>query len=93
MILSVLKHTQSTVKFWFIENFLSPSFVVSQQCNVYCTFDVESGKEFLPHFAAEYKFEYELVTFKWPGWLRSQTDKQRMIWGYVMDIESIRTLC
>ena len=28
MILSVLKHTKSTVKFWFIENFLSPSFKV-----------------------------------------------------------------
>ncbi|WFD27172.1 killer toxin resistant protein [Malassezia nana] len=26
MILSVLRHTKSTVKFWFIENFLSPSF-------------------------------------------------------------------
>jgi UDP-glucose:glycoprotein glucosyltransferase len=29
MIQSVLKHTQSTVKFWFIENFLSPSFKVA----------------------------------------------------------------
>ena len=29
MMLSVLKHTDSTVKFWFIENFLSPSFLVS----------------------------------------------------------------
>lgn len=29
MILSVMKHTQSTVKFWFIENFLSPTFIVS----------------------------------------------------------------
>jgi UDP-glucose:glycoprotein glucosyltransferase len=29
MIQSVLKHTQSTVKFWFIENFLSPSFKVT----------------------------------------------------------------
>jgi UDP-glucose:glycoprotein glucosyltransferase len=28
MIQSVLKHTQSSVKFWFIENFLSPSFKV-----------------------------------------------------------------
>ncbi len=26
MVLSVLKHTSSSVKFWFIENFLSPSF-------------------------------------------------------------------
>lgn len=29
MIQSVLNHTKSTVKFWFIENFLSPSFKVS----------------------------------------------------------------
>lgn len=26
MVVSVLRHTESTVKFWFIENFLSPSF-------------------------------------------------------------------
>lgn len=64
MILSVLKHTDSSVKFWFIENFLSPSF-----------------KEFIPHFAAEYGFEYELVAYAWPHWLRSQKEKQRTIWG------------
>lgn len=29
MILSVLRNTKSTVKFWFIENFLSPSFLAS----------------------------------------------------------------
>lgn len=28
MILSVLRNTKRTVKFWFIENFLSPSFLV-----------------------------------------------------------------
>ncbi|CCF53656.1 uncharacterized protein UHO2_02943 [Ustilago hordei] len=65
MILSVLKHTNSSVKFWFIENFLSPSF-----------------KEFIPHFAKEYGFEYELVTYAWPHWLRAQREKQRTIWGY-----------
>ncbi|PWZ00761.1 hypothetical protein BCV70DRAFT_200024 [Testicularia cyperi] len=65
MVLSVLKHTNSTVKFWFIENFLSPSF-----------------KEFIPHLAKEYRFEYELVTYAWPHWLRAQTEKQRTIWGY-----------
>ncbi|KAH8113837.1 UDP-glucose:glycoprotein glucosyltransferase-domain-containing protein [Phellopilus nigrolimitatus] len=65
MILSVLKNTKSTVKFWFIENFLSPSFL-----------------EFLPHFAEEYNFDYELVTYKWPSWLRAQTEKQRIIWAY-----------
>ncbi|CAD6930112.1 unnamed protein product [Tilletia controversa] len=65
MILSVIKHTKSSVKFWFIENFLSPSF-----------------KEFIPHLAAEYGFQYELVTYAWPHWLRPQREKQRLIWGY-----------
>jgi UDP-glucose:glycoprotein glucosyltransferase len=65
MMLSVMKHTNHTVKFWFIEQFLSPSF-----------------KSFLPHIAAEYGFDYEMVTYKWPHWLRGQTEKQREIWGY-----------
>ena len=65
MILSVMRHTQHSVKFWFIEQFLSPSF-----------------KSFLPTMAVEYGFEYEMVMFKWPHWLRAQTEKQRMIWGY-----------
>ncbi|KAF9461692.1 glycosyltransferase family 24 protein, partial [Collybia nuda] len=65
MILSVLKNTKSTVKFWFIENFLSPSFL-----------------EFIPHLAEAYGFKYELVTYKWPSWLRQQTEKQRIIWAY-----------
>ncbi|EIN08165.1 glycosyltransferase family 24 protein [Punctularia strigosozonata HHB-11173 SS5] len=65
MVLSVLRNTNSTVKFWFIENFLSPSFL-----------------EFIPHFAAAYNFQYELVTYKWPSWLRAQKEKQRIIWAY-----------
>jgi UDP-glucose:glycoprotein glucosyltransferase len=65
MMLSVMKHTDKSVKFWFIENFLSPSF-----------------KDFIPIMAKEYGFEYELVTYKWPHWLRGQKEKQREIWGY-----------
>ncbi|KAM0749302.1 hypothetical protein T439DRAFT_327029 [Meredithblackwellia eburnea MCA 4105] len=65
MMVSVMRHTKSTVKFWFIQNFLSPSF-----------------KAFIPHIAKEYGFDYELVTYKWPHWLRAQTEKQRTIWGY-----------
>lgn len=65
MMVSVMKHTKHTVKFWFIEQFLSPSF-----------------KEFIPSLAAEYGFQYEMVTYKWPHWLRAQTEKQREIWGY-----------
>eukprot|EP00842_Homolaphlyctis_polyrhiza_P001157 jgi/Hompol1/2041/HPOL_002063-RA len=63
MMLSVKQRTRSPVKFWLIENFLSPSFM-----------------EFLPHLAREHKFDYELVTYKWPKWLREQTEKQRIIW-------------
>ena len=65
MMVSVMKHTKHTVKFWFIEQFLSPSF-----------------KDFIPYMAAEYGFKYEMVTYKWPHWLRAQTEKQREIWGY-----------
>ena len=65
MMVSVLRHTQKSVKFWFIEQFLSPSFKAS-----------------LPHLAAHYNFDYQLVTYKWPHWLRSQSEKQREIWGY-----------
>ena len=65
MMVSVLRHTKHTVKFWFIEQFLSPSF-----------------KRSLPHLAAHYNFQYALVTYKWPHWLRAQKEKQREIWGY-----------
>ncbi|KAI0394454.1 glycosyltransferase family 24 protein [Xylariaceae sp. FL0594] len=65
MMVSVMKNTNHTVKFWFIEQFLSPSF-----------------KEFIPHLAKEYGFKYEMVTYKWPHWLRAQKEKQREIWGY-----------
>lgn len=83
MILSVLRSTKKTVKFWFIENFLSPSFLVCH--NIRIKFGITHKiftQEFLPHFAKEYNFEYELVTYKWPSWLRSQTEKQRIIWAY-----------
>ena len=65
MMLSVMRHTKHSVKFWFIEQFLSPSF-----------------KSFLPHMSREYGFSYEMVTYKWPHWLRGQREKQREIWGY-----------
>ncbi|KAE8746395.1 hypothetical protein FOCC_FOCC006890 [Frankliniella occidentalis] len=65
MMLSVLKQTKTPVKFWFLKNYLSPTF-----------------KDFLPHMAREFGFEYELVQYKWPRWLHQQTEKQRIIWGY-----------
>ena len=36
MIVSVLRNTNSSVKFWFIENFLSPSFLVSASTALLC---------------------------------------------------------
>jgi UDP-glucose:glycoprotein glucosyltransferase len=33
--------------------------------------------------AEEFGFRYEFVTYKWPSWLRAQTERQRTIWGYV----------
>lgn len=65
MISSVMAHTDHSVKFWFISNFLSPQF-----------------RQFIPHLAAHLSFEYEMITFTWPHWLRQQTEKQRIIWGY-----------
>ena len=65
MMLSVLKHTKTPVKFWFLKQYLSPTL-----------------KDFLPHMAAKYGFEYELVQYKWPRWLHQQKEKQRIIWGY-----------
>lgn len=32
--------------------------------------------------AKKYNFQYELVNYKWPAWLRKQPEKQRMIWAY-----------
>ena len=65
MMTSVLRHTKTPVKFWFLKQYLSPTL-----------------KDFLPHMAAEYGFEYELVQYKWPRWLNQQKEKQRIIWGY-----------
>jgi UDP-glucose:glycoprotein glucosyltransferase len=39
-------------------------------------------QEFIPHMAEKYNFQYELVTYRWPSWLRAQTEKQRVIWAY-----------
>lgn len=65
MMSSVTKHSSRPVKFWLLENYLSPSF-----------------KKMLPLFAKKLGCEVAMVTYKWPGWLRSQTEKQRIIWAY-----------
>jgi UDP-glucose:glycoprotein glucosyltransferase len=65
MMLSVTKRTSAPVKFWLVENFLSPHF-----------------KRTVFEMAEKFGFEVELITYKWPEWLRRQTEKQRIIWGY-----------
>lgn len=65
MMLSVSKRTSVPVKFWLLENFLSPAFKTAALA-----------------MAEHYNFQVEFITYKWPDWLRQQTEKQRIIWGY-----------
>lgn len=39
-------------------------------------------KAYLPWFAKKHGCEIELMTYRWPEWLREQTEKQRIIWAY-----------
>ena len=41
-----------------------------------------SFKASAKHMAHEIGCEVEFVTYKWPEWLRGQSEKQRIIWGY-----------
>jgi UDP-glucose:glycoprotein glucosyltransferase len=50
--------------------------------DVYRHLIIRVVQEFIPHLAEAYNFEYEFVTYKWPSWLRAQTEKQRIIWAY-----------
>jgi UDP-glucose:glycoprotein glucosyltransferase len=65
MMLSVTKRASTKVKFWLLENFLSPSFKTSAYA-----------------LAEKIGCEVEFITYKWPEWLRGQSEKQRIIWGY-----------
>lgn len=65
MMMSVREHTPCPLRFWLVENFLSPSF-----------------RKLLPGLAKEVGFEVSRITYKWPSWLREQTQKQRVIWAY-----------
>ncbi|EAY22903.1 hypothetical protein TVAG_076500 [Trichomonas vaginalis G3] len=38
-------------------------------------------KATLPIMSSKYNFSYQLVSYKWPTWLRPQYEKQRIIWG------------
>ena len=39
-------------------------------------------KQTLNLMCSLYNMEYELVTYRWPFWLRRQSEKQRTTWGY-----------
>jgi len=41
-----------------------------------------SFKESARRMAADLGCEVQFVTYRWPEWLRNQTEKQRIIWGY-----------
>eukprot|EP00933_Yihiella_yeosuensis_P041363 TRINITY_DN35755_c0_g1_i1.p1 TRINITY_DN35755_c0_g1~~TRINITY_DN35755_c0_g1_i1.p1 ORF type:complete len:645 (-),score=141.04 TRINITY_DN35755_c0_g1_i1:114-1883(-) len=41
-----------------------------------------SFRRLLPGLAKEVGFAVSRVTYKWPTWLREQTQKQRVIWAY-----------
>lgn len=46
------------------------------------TNNIRNFQDFLPFMAKRHNFRFELVTYKWPQWLRAQSEKQRTIWGY-----------
>ncbi|KAL4177276.1 hypothetical protein KRP22_002209 [Phytophthora ramorum] len=39
-------------------------------------------KRSIPVLREQFGMDIRLVTYKWPNWLRQQTEKQRIIWGY-----------
>jgi hypothetical protein len=65
MMTSVTKRCSVPVKFWILENFISPAF-----------------KNTIQTLADGVGFEVAFITYQWPNWLRKQTEKQRIIWGY-----------
>lgn len=46
------------------------------------TFMTAEFREQLPKLAKQNQFLYELVSYKWPLWLRQQKIKHREVWGY-----------
>jgi UDP-glucose:glycoprotein glucosyltransferase len=78
MMLSVKQQTKNKLKFWLIENFLSPSFIE------FLPFLAEA-------YDFEYEFvtcNQYLNLDKWPYWLRHQTEKQRTIWGCIIKADA-----
>ncbi|KAI3406722.2 KRE5 [Candida oxycetoniae] len=66
MIASVRKHTSSSVKFWILNNYVSPTF-----------------QQLVPLLEEKYNVAIELITYKWPEFLRKQENKrERELAGY-----------
>lgn len=65
MILSARRHTTGDMKFWLLDQFLSPEF-----------------KSILPIMANKYDFTYELISYRWPSWIRRQAEKQKIVRAY-----------
>lgn len=65
MMASVRKHTALRVKFWLLDNYLSPEF-----------------KDTIDQVGKELDFDFEYVSYKWPYFLRLQTELYRTVWGY-----------
>lgn len=82
------QRSSSHIKFWLVENFLSPQFKelvpkLADKCVLRC-FRCPSMVCHIPvrPWMSRYGFEVALVTYKWPNWLHQQKEKQRIIWGY-----------
>lgn len=90
MILSATKRASRKVKFWFIDNYMSP-----QMKEFLPVMAEEYGfeYEYVVHEYVSFSFMAKspdprsdivrrFVTYKWPSWLHKQTEKQRIIWAY-----------
>ena len=94
MMLSVSRRASLPVTFWLVENFLSPEF--KENLPTLCkTFGYNLNCVRLLRLSFKrvsltrvyvydvvIRYRVELITYKWPHWLRQQTEKQRIIWGY-----------
>lgn len=65
MIVSLLNNTDSNIKFWILENFLSLCF-----------------KKRISILSKQYKFNYNLIHYKWLNFLKKQKKIEKSISGY-----------
>jgi UDP-glucose:glycoprotein glucosyltransferase len=90
MILSATKRASRKVKFWFIDNYMSPQMkeflpVMAEQYGFefeYVVHDYVSFSYMARRVHSMSNIWCRFVTYKWPSWLHKQTEKQRIIWAY-----------